>query len=289
MKKIITLLFTTLILTGTYSQTPDNMLAHYINVGQGNAALLEFPCGAVLIDAGAQDEEHADKLIEYLDKFFSKRDDLNRTIDLIIVTHAHLDHNLALDRVVKNFTVKNYVDNGERAGSGKKNQNWTQDNAAAYDIKYEGITNSKVIAGDNKAGYTNTTIDPIHCDGVDPKITVLTGAFKTKPSGWNNGDLSNGNNHSVVIKVEYEGSSFLFLGDLEKAGITTMVNYYSSTTILDCDIVLVGHHGSYNATTDELLTAISPTHAVISCAAGISDSTAAINLPPMLMAIPEKM
>jgi competence protein ComEC len=265
MKKIITTIFTILILLSTWSQVSDNMLAHYINVGQGNAALLEFPCGAVLIDAGAQDEEHADKLIEYLDHFFSKRDDLNRTIDLIIITHAHLDHNLALDRVIKNFTVKNYIDNGERAGSGKKNQKWAQDNAAAYDCKYEGITNSKVITGGNKNGYTNAVIDPINCEGIDPKITILTGAFKTKPSGWNQTDFTNGNNHSVVIKVEYEGASFLFMGDLEEKGIATMVNYYSSTDILDCDVILVGHHGSHNATTEELLNAVTPTNAVISC------------------------
>ena len=37
----------------------DNvMVAHYIDVGQANATLLEFSCGAVLIDAGAQDDDH---------------------------------------------------------------------------------------------------------------------------------------------------------------------------------------------------------------------------------------
>jgi hypothetical protein len=37
------------------AQKDSTMYAHYINVGQAAAVLLEFPCGAIMIDAGAQD------------------------------------------------------------------------------------------------------------------------------------------------------------------------------------------------------------------------------------------
>ncbi len=63
----------------------EAMRAHFINVGQADSILLEFPCGAVLIDAGAQGEKHKEHLIEYLDSFFTKRTDLNRTPDVIFV------------------------------------------------------------------------------------------------------------------------------------------------------------------------------------------------------------
>src|SRR5688500_18698502 len=68
------------------SQTAPSMTAHFIDVGQAQATLLEFPCGAMLIDAGAQDATHRTKLLGYLDRFFQRRKDLNRTLDTILVT-----------------------------------------------------------------------------------------------------------------------------------------------------------------------------------------------------------
>ena len=40
--------------------------AHFIDVGQANATLLEFKCGVLLIDAGAQDDEHVDGLVDFI-------------------------------------------------------------------------------------------------------------------------------------------------------------------------------------------------------------------------------
>lgn len=114
-----------------FAQQPDpkTMIAHFIDVGQGDATLLEFPCGAILIDAGGQDENSEKKLIDYLHAFFNRRTDLNNTLDLVIITHAHLDHNLALDNVAKEFTIKRYIDNGLKVGSGRRNQNWLRKNS----------------------------------------------------------------------------------------------------------------------------------------------------------------
>ncbi len=56
------------------------MKAHIIDMGQANATPLEFPCGAVLIDAGAQHEEKVDELVRFLNEFFAPRQDLNRTL-----------------------------------------------------------------------------------------------------------------------------------------------------------------------------------------------------------------
>jgi beta-lactamase superfamily II metal-dependent hydrolase len=51
----------------------DNvMIVHYIDVGQANATLLEFSCGAILIDAGAQDDDHIDNLTSYLRTGFAR-------------------------------------------------------------------------------------------------------------------------------------------------------------------------------------------------------------------------
>ena len=46
------------------------MKAHFIDVGQANATLFEFKCGVVLIDAGAQDDEHVDGLVDFITSVF---------------------------------------------------------------------------------------------------------------------------------------------------------------------------------------------------------------------------
>ena len=43
---------------------------------------------------------------------------------------------------------------------------------------------------------------------------------------WTQGDLDNRNNHSIVVRVDFGDASFLFTGDLEEAGIETLLDYY---------------------------------------------------------------
>src|SRR5262245_59745925 len=80
-------------------QAGPTMTVHFINVGQALSTLVEFPCGAMLIDAGA-DKPHRNELVTYLTSFFSRRTDLNNTIDLVVITHQHLDHTRSLRSVV---------------------------------------------------------------------------------------------------------------------------------------------------------------------------------------------
>ncbi len=61
-------LLSTLLLSVTLAYADPRMTAHFIDVGQADATLLEFPCGAMLIDAGAQDDEHVAALTDYLKK-----------------------------------------------------------------------------------------------------------------------------------------------------------------------------------------------------------------------------
>jgi beta-lactamase superfamily II metal-dependent hydrolase len=249
---------------GTLAQDAKKMTAHFINVGQADATLLEFPCGAILIDAGAQDTAHENDLIDYLTEFFKRRNDLNNTLDLVIVTHAHIDHNIALDEVVKQFTVKRYIDNGLSSGSGRKNQNWLQENAKELGIEYATYTWETITENGNKKGISDGIIDPVNCSEVNPHIVLLSGSFDKKPADWSNQDYKNGNNQSIVVRVTFGSSSFLFTGDLEVAGLETLQQSCDST-VLDNDVLRVGHHGAANATTPDYLKAVTPDYAIISC------------------------
>lgn len=122
MKKV--LLGAILFCVPLWSHAEEAMHAHFINVGQGDATLLEFPCGAILIDAGAQDAANVDVLVNYLEDFFKRRSDLKNTLNTILITHNHIDHTRALRSVIEKFTVQNYIDNGQLGGPGTGNPNW---------------------------------------------------------------------------------------------------------------------------------------------------------------------
>lgn len=72
------------------------------------------------------------------------------------------------------------------------------------------------------------------------------------------------NQTSAVLKMEYGGFTALFTGDLEGEGENWLTGRWKGE-MLDCDVLTAGHHGSANATGSELLEAVSPQAVLISC------------------------
>jgi len=254
---------------------PNWMAAHYINVGQGNATLLEFSCGAALIDSGGQLADTVNsnqRLTDYLDTFFRRRTDLNKTLDVVILTHPHIDHTRGMgasklgqvttpgiisDTGVSRYKIRAVVTNAESKGSGISGQNRLLAYARAQGIPIESVRNARIVRSD---GLTNATIDPINCAGASPDIRVLWGS-DDRVHGW----TDEPNNHSVVVRVDFGESSFLFTGDLEEDAQPEFIRSYSRyPSILDVDVYEVGHHGSRNGTSIELVKAMTPEIAIIS-------------------------
>src|SRR5262249_2568590 len=126
------------------------------------------------------------------------------------------------------------------------------------------VSDPEVAAIAQKSGLTDPAIDPINCPTIDPQIHLLQGHILTNP-GWSAGAFEEQNNHSLVTRVDFNGASLLFMGDLEEDGIQRLLNFCTgpSRAILDTDVLQVGHHGSNNATTQALLDAVTPNVAVI--------------------------
>lgn len=181
---------------------PDWMLAHFIDVGQGNATLLEFSFGLVLIDTGGQTDTGRDSnasLKGYLDAVSARRTDLNRTIAAIFLTHPHIDHTRGAELFTApgpNIRVGTAVANSRTSGSGSGPQNAMVNLARARQIPYDLIDHDEILRLD---GLSNPTIDPVACLGRDPEIRVL----------WRTGGAEDhwareANNNSVVIRVDEE-------------------------------------------------------------------------------------
>lgn len=254
--------------TPLISGPKPRMQAHFIDVGQGDATLLEFPCGAILIDAGGENAETTRLLISYLETFFSRRIDLAETLSVIFVTHPHRDHTRALPAIFDAFTVSRVV-HGRRHGTASTSDHYLaiglrQDERPQIgDTETLAVSQADLPFATRPAGLTNETIDPLACQDIDPEIRILAGPTSDNP-GWTAREFENQNNQGLVIRIDFGEAALLFTGDLERRAIADLVTRYRMTDLLDVDLYQVGHHGSANGTTAALLTAMTPDIAVIS-------------------------
>ncbi len=204
---------------------------HFIDVGQGDAALIRTEAGNVLIDAGTNDAE--DELVAYL-----KAEGITE-LAYAVFTHPHEDHIGGADAVLEYCKVENVILPDKTATTVVYNRMMDA-------IEAEGAT---VIMAVPEATYTVG----------DLKLTILG------PVGSGYSDM---NNDSVVLRADFGESSVLYTGDAEDVSEEEMVDRYKRNGKLDCDLLKVGHHGSENSSIDAFLDAVTPELAVISCGEG---------------------
>ena len=83
---------------------------------------------------------------------------------------------------------------------------------------------------------------------------------------------SNENDYSVCVLFRHGEKSFLFTGDLEEKGEERLVE---NNTLPEVELFKAGHHGSYTANTDKLLSVVKPKICVVCCCAGNAEYTSA--------------
>lgn len=205
----------------------------FFNVGQGDAILIKTPeHQRILIDGGPTNavvEKLGENMIFY-----------DKNIDLMILTHPHADHLVGLIEVLKRYKVKKILATGAI--------NSTPDYLAWLDeIKKENVLMEIASAGQ--------IIDL----GENLKMEIF---YPTENFSGKQPD--NLNNTSIVAKLVFGDTSFLFTGDAEKEVEDNLV---ASGVDLKADVLKVGHHGSRNATGQEFLDRVKPKFAVISVGA----------------------
>lgn len=235
------------------------MRVHVFDVGQAESILLEFSDAAVLIDAGGEDTGDStdrDHLLGALDAFFEGRPDLGRTLYSVIVSHPHVDHTRHLMDVLRRYRVRNLVDGGGSRGSGIAPVLAARRFAGQRGIVYNRVTEARIGRG----GYRPRMLQSLRGSASDVDIRFL---------GGGGAGCRDENNHSVVTLVTYREATFLFAGDaeMEDGGCTPEIQRILRkfpNTVLDVDVYKVGHHGSRNGTTGDLLIALTPAISVIS-------------------------
>lgn len=219
-------------LNATESRLPQSSIdmpltVHYVDVGQADCTLIQLPDGkTMLIDAGNNDD--ADLIVAYL-----KRQGIQK-LDYVIGTHPHEDHIGSLDAVIDTFDIVDIY----------------MPKASANTKTYR-----DVLTSIQKKGLS------IHT--AKGGMTVFdTGDTKAELLAPNSDTYKSLNNYSVVLKLSYQDTSFLFCGDAEKESEKEILQ---SGSPLSSNVLKVGHHGSASSTTDAFLSAVNPDIAVITC------------------------
>jgi competence protein ComEC len=213
------------------ADTGSELALHFLDVGQGDGALVKTPAGHwVLIDAGPK-TDRGDAGRRVVIPFLERQGVRNLT--LVFVSHAHADHLGGVGSVLERFPAGAVIEPGERVA----------------DPLYYAFLDE--VAAEAIPWHAGTVGERLMVDSVSFRILHPDRHWPR----WGE-DL---NEDSLVLLVEYRGFQALFSGD---AGFPAELEMRSRTPAVD--LLKVGHHGSRGSTGDEWLDSLRPKAAVIS-------------------------
>lgn len=226
---IISIILVSMVPGGVAYADNSTLNIYFLDVGQGDATLFISNDDVMLIDTGPDEGLTAlrDRLVEC---------GVN-TIDYLVITHPHEDHDSNLEYLADNYTIAHlvmpeYADDEEDYGDLLREMV-----GQGTQIVYPNVGDQYVIGG--------------------LIATVLSAA---DPSRFPD-DM---NLWSVVLRVDCGDISVLMTGDAEDINEFEMID---AGLDLDTDIFKVGHHGSTTSSSGAFVAAVSPEYAVISCGA----------------------
>ena len=220
----IRILLVAIILLWSGNSNAD-MTIHFLDVGQGDAAIIQCDGEAMMIDGGPS--VVSSFVYSYL------RNTLKLTLlDYMIATHPHEDHIGGLAGALNAEPVDLIL---------SPVTNWDSPPFQAMK-KYADLQGAPIVVpyeGD-QFRLGNAMVYVLHC----------------WPDAWSVNDMS------IVVRVVYGDTSFMFTGDAEYMSEYMMID---SGMDLKSNVLKLGHHGSSTSSTAEFLKAVSPEYAVISC------------------------
>lgn len=201
----------------------------FIDVGQGDSTLVCSDGKYMLIDTGDRDVENT--LINHLKERGVKK------LDYLVLTHPHADHIGEAAEIVEGFNI------------GKIIMPRVPDDLTPTSSVYEDLLDAAANKGLKIRAARNESFEL-------GEISVQTYAAE--------GEYSNLNDYSVVLRLTHGENSFLITGDCEKQEESELLERGCDVS---ADVLKVGHHGSDTSSTSQWLKEVGAQYAVISCGA----------------------
>ncbi|MDH4185413.1 MAG: DNA internalization-related competence protein ComEC/Rec2 [Nitrospira sp.] len=215
----------------------------FLDVGQGDSAVIELPDGQVALIDGGTTHERFDMGRGVVAPFLWNRG--IRTIDHIIGTHSQLDHVGGLAWVVRHFSVKNYWGQGEAREE------------PFYRRLQQALTDRGLHEQVAREGQEILSSGPCRMVVLNPPVDEpLTSAPE-----WRSADGHGLNNRSVATRLICGRHTMLFAADVERAGLSRMVRAAPQGPT---DVLKVPHHGAAGSLNREWLASVRPSYAVFS-------------------------
>jgi len=232
---ILPLLVVAILVWAVALTTPDDKLhVNFLDVGQGDAILIQTPNGQnILIDGGPDFQKINLELSEKLPFW-------DRTIDLVVCTQPQADHVTGLLEVLQRYEVKQVLEPGVSYNSSVY-QEWLNV------VEYKGIEYNLA-----RAGQEIDLGNGIEMQVLNPQEGLFE---ETSHDVDNNG---------VVLRLTWGKVSFLFTADIREEAEFELIGQRAN---LRSTVLKVAHHGSETSTTSQFLAAVAPEVAVISVGA----------------------
>lgn len=207
--------------------SPSPSAVHFLDVGQGDCALIVSGEDAILIDAGIT--AMSERVIQYLKEVGVSQ------LTAAIGTHAHEDHIGGMAAVLRTFPTETLYLPGQIAST----RSYEAMLEAAEDMgtKVQIPSPGQILQFGENASMTffSPPIDSVY---------------------------ENINDSSIISLFSQSGKRILFTGDAESPAESHLL---AMRPDLSCDVLKIAHHGSDTSSTDAFLDAAQPSIAVISC------------------------
>lgn len=210
------------------AQEESGLDVFFYDVGQGDAIHIRNSENQDILIDGGPNSEIINKLGQNIPFYEDK-------IELVILTHPHEDHIAGLIHVLKKYNVEQILCSDINEASATIEE-WNSI------IKEKNINVKKAVMG-QRIDFNQARMDILH-----PSINYKT---------------DNVNNDSVVSRLVYGETSFIFTGDAEREAEEEILSNTSDINI-SSDVLKVGHHGSKSSSTKGLFSAINPVYGIIS-------------------------
>lgn len=221
---------------------------HFVDVGQGDAILVKNNGKTMLIDSGNASKEK--QLLTYINNVFF-RNETNKMFNYVILTHSDADHSGNMLSILENYEVetffrpKIYVEGLESVTE----QALYETNMAYVNL----IAKLKALKHTHKINVEYAEMG-ISFNLSDAQVNILAPVKNY---------YSSSNEYSAVVTVEKNDSKFMFTGDATIDNELEIINNNSSS-LLNVDVLKLGHHGSNTSTSLSFLEATSPSFAIVS-------------------------